>query len=342
MQDFIIDKEIQELLPPLSKEEMESLEANILGANGIHVDRLVLLKINGEKNLILGDGHHRHEICQRHGIPFETRTKAFPSREAAIQWIIDNQLGRRNLTDERRAYYRGKEYLNTKMPVGKHGKGEETSPLGDTAESLGDKHGVSDTTIKSDATFAKAVDQLSGPEKESVLSGDSGESKKSITEGKKPVLCERCQRKGVIANCSMCKELREKKPTKKKGRGSKASSGPCVDAFKNEIPQHLRDAYADPWVQDSIDFIAVTEEAIRKKRLADGMDKRARHYPFFVKKEFVDGVGFVMNYLELLLDHLKDNRVAGVCPSCSGNKCPDCKMSGLVPRELYATLKKQK
>jgi hypothetical protein len=109
--DFKIDPEIQALLTPLSSEEFDQLERNIL--DGLHVDPLVIIKIGRE--LILGDGHNRHSICLKHGIEFETRVKEMPSREAAIQWVIDNQLGRRNLTDERRAYYRGKEYLSKKQ-----------------------------------------------------------------------------------------------------------------------------------------------------------------------------------------------------------------------------------
>jgi hypothetical protein len=44
-------------------------------------------------------GHNRYEICTRFGIEFETvEVEDGHSREAAIAWIVANQLGRRNLT----------------------------------------------------------------------------------------------------------------------------------------------------------------------------------------------------------------------------------------------------
>lgn len=46
---------------------------------------------------VLIDGHNRYEICKRHGIEFSTVQKEFASRNDAIVWMIQNQLGRRNL-----------------------------------------------------------------------------------------------------------------------------------------------------------------------------------------------------------------------------------------------------
>ena len=51
---------------------------------------------------ILIDGHNRHEICSRLGLLFETVAKAFASRDEATEWIINNQFGRRNLSDYQR------------------------------------------------------------------------------------------------------------------------------------------------------------------------------------------------------------------------------------------------
>ena len=46
---------------------------------------------------VLIDGHNRHEICTRNGIEFEELKMVFEDREAAELWIIQNQMGRRNL-----------------------------------------------------------------------------------------------------------------------------------------------------------------------------------------------------------------------------------------------------
>jgi hypothetical protein len=77
-------------------------------------------------------------------------------------------------------------------------------------------------------------------------------------------------------------------------------------------------------------------------KLADGMLKRADLYPFYThNKDFVDGVGFVQHYVEQLIKYLKENLLEGVCPMCQGEKCAHCLQSGLVPRAVYETLKKE-
>jgi N6-adenosine-specific RNA methylase IME4 len=86
-----IDKEFQGLIPPLTADEYQGLEQNIL-AEGCR-DALIVW---GDT---LIDGHNRYSICNKHGIPFKTSEKAFESRDDAMLWIIDNQNSRRNLSD---------------------------------------------------------------------------------------------------------------------------------------------------------------------------------------------------------------------------------------------------
>ena len=51
------------------------------------------------------DGHNRYEICQKHGIGFDTVEIdcAEDSREHALAWMEEHQLGRRNISDDVRA-----------------------------------------------------------------------------------------------------------------------------------------------------------------------------------------------------------------------------------------------
>lgn len=88
---IIIDKEFQSLIPPLTVEEYNGLEASIL-AEGCR-DALVLW---GE---ILIDGHNRYEICTAHDVPYQTVQKDFADRDDAKLWMMRNQLARRNLND---------------------------------------------------------------------------------------------------------------------------------------------------------------------------------------------------------------------------------------------------
>jgi N6-adenosine-specific RNA methylase IME4 len=45
------------------------------------------------------DGHNRYSICQKHNIPFQVQEKVFADKKVVILWMIDNQLGRRNIPD---------------------------------------------------------------------------------------------------------------------------------------------------------------------------------------------------------------------------------------------------
>lgn len=92
---IIIDKEFQALIPPLSDDEFRQLEENCI-RDGIR-DPLVTWP-QDDGNQILIDGHNRWKISAKNsGIPFEVVQKPFKSREDAEEWILKNQLGRRNI-----------------------------------------------------------------------------------------------------------------------------------------------------------------------------------------------------------------------------------------------------
>jgi ParB family chromosome partitioning protein len=83
--------EFKALIPPLSIEEYSQLEKNII-ADGCREPLVVF-------NNTLVDGHNRYEICTKHDLPFSILEKDFTDSGAAKLWMIDNQNGRRNLTD---------------------------------------------------------------------------------------------------------------------------------------------------------------------------------------------------------------------------------------------------
>lgn len=90
-----IDEEFKKLIPPLSVDEFQQLERNII-ADGCR-DPLVIWEG------VLIDGHNRFDICSKHGIDFRTVNKSFKDRDEATLWIINNQFGRRNISDFVRA-----------------------------------------------------------------------------------------------------------------------------------------------------------------------------------------------------------------------------------------------
>ena len=120
MYHIVIDPEFQSLIPALSRQEHESLTQALL-RDGCREPLSVMEDVDerGDVCYVLLDGHNRHEICEAHGLPYEIRAiKGLMSREEVRQWIIGNQLCRRNLTEEQVAYYRGEQYRHTEKRPG--------------------------------------------------------------------------------------------------------------------------------------------------------------------------------------------------------------------------------
>jgi N6-adenosine-specific RNA methylase IME4 len=90
--DIFFDNEFRNLIPPLHPDERIKLESS-LKTEG-NRDPIIKWK---ETNLLL-DGHNRYDICVRTGIPLKPALElSLPNRNAAMTWIINNQLARRNL-----------------------------------------------------------------------------------------------------------------------------------------------------------------------------------------------------------------------------------------------------
>lgn len=89
--DIEIDKEFENIIPKLTNEEFAQLEENCL-KNGIQ-DSIKLWQ-----GLII-DGHNRYKIAQRYNLQFETEYMNFDNRQNVIEWMINNQRGRRNLNN---------------------------------------------------------------------------------------------------------------------------------------------------------------------------------------------------------------------------------------------------
>jgi len=86
-----IKPEFKNLISSLSDGEYQGLTDSLLA----HGCRDAIKTWRG----FIIDGHNRYEICHKHDIPFEIKKLRFSSKEKATLWIIENQLGRRNLTD---------------------------------------------------------------------------------------------------------------------------------------------------------------------------------------------------------------------------------------------------
>lgn len=90
-----IDEEFRQLIPKLSVEEYAQLEKNII-TDGCREALIVW-------NDVLVDGHNRYEICIKNNIDFRIIKKDFKDKTDAIIWIINNQFGRRNISNYQRS-----------------------------------------------------------------------------------------------------------------------------------------------------------------------------------------------------------------------------------------------
>jgi hypothetical protein len=90
-----INDVLRAYIEPLTESEYQALERSIL-VEGCR-DALVLWED------VLVDGHNRYQICQQHGIPFKvTENTSFRSLDDVKLWMIDNNLGRRSISDFQR------------------------------------------------------------------------------------------------------------------------------------------------------------------------------------------------------------------------------------------------
>ena len=84
-----------------------------------------------------------------------------PDRKSAINWVIDNQLSRRNLDPFEVSVLRGKKYLLEKKEVGRPENVADFATLSErTREKVAKETGVSPRTITNDALLAQAVEEL--------------------------------------------------------------------------------------------------------------------------------------------------------------------------------------
>jgi hypothetical protein len=178
-----IDPEIKQLCRPLGDEERRLLENDIKERGCI--DHIVYWEGNGT----IIDGHNRHEICTMNRIPYKRVSMCFATKEDVINYVIDHQLGRRNLSDLEKSYLRGKRYLTEKKAP--HRPKESELPQnegvsGETAERIAKQNGVSSATIERDANLAEAIDKIREAVSDEFVnklrSGKTKLSKKGIDE----------------------------------------------------------------------------------------------------------------------------------------------------------------
>ena len=205
-----IDQEFRSLIPPLTDEEHAQLAASLseegcrdplvvwqgeppadathrcpgpwgrqLALESMLTEVTWLCPTCGEvrqRPYVLLDGHHRYTICQRDEMPFAiVEAPAWvKTREEASIWIIQNQLGRRNLEPYARVELVLKlEPLiaakkEERMKAGKAVDPVQNFAEGRTVDHMGKMAGVSSETARKAKVIAKEADE---PTKEALRQG---------------------------------------------------------------------------------------------------------------------------------------------------------------------------
>lgn len=166
MMKLNIDPFFRDKIPPLTDDEFNQLRENILNDGEVYEPLIVW------DNTIV-DGHNRWRIiCENWETlkdKFKTKSMEFPDKWSAAEWMCKKQLGRRNLSDDQKAYTigqayemrknRGNQYTVEKSAARQNAGSKSGREVKDgTAGVIGKEMNVSARYVDRAGKFAKAVD----------------------------------------------------------------------------------------------------------------------------------------------------------------------------------------
>lgn len=237
MKELKIDPELRDLLPPLTDDEYKQLEKNIV-ENGFDKNFPIM-----EWNGYIVDGHNRYSVCQKHNIEYVVGTLAYETKEEVMEWMLDIQLGRRNLspiqriavTEKYRPIYEKQAKENLEKGGRKGGLTTQNKPLSNltnplnsinTNKKLADIAGVKPTTYK---MGAKVLNSDNEDLKQRVLSGET-----SISAGYKELQNEK---KKTQSSDNQTREYNIYQPT--------ISSPTIQNSQKNQVSDEVKQICED-------------------------------------------------------------------------------------------------
>lgn len=104
IEDLVIDKEFENLLPVLTSDEFDKLEKSIL-KNGL-LDPIKIWQDPQTNQFVIIDGHNRYKILRKNNIELRCldnykilHEDELSTREEVKQWMLEQQLGRKNLSE---------------------------------------------------------------------------------------------------------------------------------------------------------------------------------------------------------------------------------------------------
>lgn len=293
--ELTIDPEFRDKIPPLSEDEFQKLEQNILEDGEVREPLVVW------HNTII-DGHHRWKIIQKHNLTnYKVKQMDFPDKWAAIVWMCRNQLGRRNITDGQRTYLIGEAYRAQKMTQGtnnqyvqakseKDQNGLFQKKYDNTAQKIAADFGVGEQSVKRAEMYANSLDAaetVSAGFKEAVLTGTVKAPKnviqeiRNIPEAQRPAAVEAIKTGQVETAKAIIRESKPEPPKKE---------APPPPPFTAKQLGELVEAAGS-----SLDFALKQHLVLVHRDLLDSAEGRDE-----VKSALNDVMGIVQKYIEMI------------------------------------------
>jgi len=150
MKELKINPELRDFIPPLSGEEKKQLEDSLLkyGYKGAPIYIW---------NDYIVDGHNRYELCRKHNIEYPVEELLLGDSATIIdvmEWMINTQLGRRNLPPAQRLAVMDK----FKKKIQEQAK--ENMSIGGSSDKKGSPNG--ETLIKKQTHTDKELAKMAG------------------------------------------------------------------------------------------------------------------------------------------------------------------------------------
>jgi hypothetical protein len=169
-----VDPEFKGLLDPLLPAELGQLEANLISDK-----RALEPIIIWQEARIIMDGMNRIGICTERKIPYQFAFLKFPltpeGRTQALQWVIDHQTGRRNLSDE----------AKRKLIEWRRERVAAAHKAGDSNRKIADREGINESTVRDDIKATGAA--MDSPDKIKGADDKEYSRKRAERVGQKPV-----------------------------------------------------------------------------------------------------------------------------------------------------------
>ena len=198
--DLVIDKEFEKLLPVLTPDEFEKLEKSILN-NGL-LDPIKVWQDPETNKWLIIDGHNRYKILKKNSIKWNSwcdykiiYETDLPTREDVKRWMLEQQLGRRNLSETERyeivQKFKSVFEKKAKDNQSSGGKGLSNMSKVNTRKEMAKAVGVSEGTYqKMDKVMRSDNEELKQNLRDKKVSVDKAYREIKSKEQKKPITPE--------------------------------------------------------------------------------------------------------------------------------------------------------